>query len=62
MKRSFLAPEWKEGEIVQGGIYRREFELIKFIKAVEESHGQVVGLAIEDNNLEILFKPKEKKN
>ena len=59
MKKSFLAPEWKDGEIVRGGIYRREFDLIKFIEKVEEQYGQVVGIEIEDNNLELLFKPKE---
>lgn len=59
LKKSFLSPEWKDGEIVKGGIYRREFDLIKFIKKVEEQFGKVVGIEIEDNNLELLYKPKE---
>lgn len=61
MKKSLLSSEWKEGEIVQGGVFRREFNFIKFIKLVEETHGEVIGLEIEDNNIELLFRPKEKK-
>ena len=49
---------WKEnieGEF-QGGYYFRAFELIKFMKLVEEEEGEVVGLAFEDNNVNVIIK------
>ena len=50
---------WKEnvnGGEFQGGYYFRAFELIKFMKLVEEEEGEVVGLACEDNNVNVIIK------
>ena len=49
---------WKEnieGEF-QGGYYFRAFELVKFMKLVEKEEGEVVGLAFEDNNVNVIIK------
>ncbi len=54
---------WKEdfdGEKAQGGFHYRAFDLIKFLESVEnaDNGGEVVGIKFEDNNLEVIFKPK----
>ena len=49
---------WKdnvEGEF-RGGYYFRAFDLIKFMKLVEEEEGEVVGLEFEDNNVNVIIK------
>jgi len=43
----------------QGGYYFRAFELIKFMKLVEEEEGEVVGLEFEDNNVNIIIKAND---
>ncbi len=43
----------------QGGFYYRTFELNKFIKKLSEEKGEVVGLRIDGNNMEIIIKGKE---
>ena len=54
---------WKEtfnGEQAKGGIFTRAVDLKKFLELVESSEtgGEVVGLRFDDNNLEIIVKPK----
>ena len=44
-----------KGKVV-GGYYFRAFELIKFMKLVEEEEGEVVGLSFEDNNVNVIIK------
>lgn len=56
---------WKDsydGEYAQGGIFTRAVDLKKFLELVEasETGGEVVGLRFDDNNLEIIVKPKNK--
>ena len=49
---------WKEnieGEF-QGGYYFRAFELIKFMKLVEEEEGEIVGLEFDGNNVNVIIK------
>jgi hypothetical protein len=54
---------WKEtfdGEQAKGGFFVRAVELKKFLESVEaaEHGGEVVGLRFDDNNLEVIVKPK----
>jgi hypothetical protein len=56
---------WKDsydGTYAQGGIFIRAFDLKKFLELVEadenENGGEVVGLRFDDNNLEVIVKPK----
>ena len=44
----------------QGGYYFRAFDLIKFMKLVEEEEGEVVGLEFEDNNVNVIIKDNGK--
>ena len=55
MEKKVFWKENVEGEF-QGGYYFRAFELIKFMKLVEEEEGEVVGLAFEDNNVNVIIK------
>jgi len=57
MIRTFLAKEWNEGEIGEGGIFYRDVNLNAFLELVERTKGKVLGIKIEDNNLEVFFKP-----
>ena len=41
---------------ISGGYYFRAFELVKFMKLVEEEEGEVIGLEFEDNNVNIIIK------
>ncbi len=55
---------WKEdfvGDEAKGGIFTRAVDLKKFMELVEESEtgGEVVGLRFDDNNLELIIKPKK---
>jgi hypothetical protein len=55
---------WKEdfvGNEAKGGIFTRAVDLKKFMELVEESEtgGEVVGLRFDDNNLELIIKPKK---
>jgi hypothetical protein len=54
---------WKDtfdGEQAKGGFYIRAVDLKKFLESVEaaEHGGEVVGLRFDDNNLEVIVKPK----
>jgi hypothetical protein len=54
---------WKDtfqGEEAKGGFFVRAVELKKFLESVEaaEHGGEVVGLRFDDNNLEVIVKPK----
>ena len=55
MEKKVFWKENVEGEF-QGGYYFRAFELVKFMKLVEEEEGEVVGLAFEDNNVNVIIK------
>ena len=45
----------------KGGYYFRAFDLVKFIKSVEEKEKtQVVGLSFEGNNVNVIIKSDEK--
>lgn len=58
-KRSFLSEEWIDGDDAIGGIYYRAFDLIQFMKKVEETKGRVLGITFDDSwNIELIFKPK----
>ena len=48
------------GTQFQGGYYFRAFDLIKFMKLVEQEEGEVVGLCFEDNNVDIIIKADDK--
>jgi hypothetical protein len=55
---------WKEdfvGNEAKGGIFTRAVDLRKFMELVEQSEtgGEVVGLRFDDNNLELIIKPKK---
>jgi len=48
---------WTDGEYkAKGGIWFRSVDLIKFIEKVEDTTGEVVGIAFEDNNCELIVK------
>jgi hypothetical protein len=54
---------WKDtfdGEQAKGGFFVRAVELKKFLEMVEAADhgGEVVGLRFDDNNLEVIVKPK----
>ena len=55
---------WKDGfeGKCKGGIFTRAVDLKKFLELVEasETGGEVVGLRFDDNNLEVIVKPKNK--
>lgn len=57
MIRTFLAKEWGEGKIGEGGIFYRDVNLNAFLELVERTKGKVLGIKVEDNNLEVFFKP-----
>ena len=44
---------------VHGGYYFRAFDLVKFIKKVENKEGEVVGLEFDGNNVNIIIKRYE---
>jgi hypothetical protein len=52
-----------DGEYAQGGIFTRAVDLKKFLELVEANEngngGEVVGLRFDDNNLEVIVKPKK---
>ena len=54
-KKMFWLDKFK-GDFAQGGYYFRAFDLIKFMKLVEEEEGEVVGLEFEDNNVNVIIK------
>ena len=55
MKKKIFWKDNVEGEF-RGGYYFRAFDLIKFMKLVEEEEGEVVGLEFEDNNVNVIIK------
>lgn len=45
----------------KGGYYFRAFDLVKFMKGIEEKEKtQVVGLSFEGNNVNVIIKSDEK--
>ena len=58
-KKIFWLADFKEGT-AHGGYYFRAFDLIKFMKLVEEEEGEVVGLEFEDNNVNVIIKADDK--
>jgi len=44
---------------VYGGYYFRAFDLVKFIKKVEDKEGEVVGLEFDGNNVNVIIKKYE---
>ena len=54
MKKKIFWKDNVEGEF-RGGYYFRAFDLIKFMKLVEEE-GEIVGLEFEDNNVNVIIK------
>jgi hypothetical protein len=55
---------WKEdfvGKEAKGGFYIRAVDLKEFLERVEAADhgGEVVGLRFDDNNLELIIKPKK---
>ena len=55
MKKKIFWKDNVEGEF-RGGYYFRAFELVEFMKLVEEEEGEVVGLEFEDNNVNLIIK------
>ena len=54
---------WKDGEYeAEGGVFYRSIDLNKFIEKVEKDVGEVVGIAFEDNNCELITRVKEEKD
>ena len=49
---------WKDGYEgpVQGGYYFRAFDLVKFMKKLEDNDLEVVGLEFDGNNVNVLVK------
>ena len=44
---------------VHGGYYFRAFDLVEFIKKVEDKEGEVVGLEFDGNNVNVIIKKYE---
>ena len=44
---------------VHGGYYFRAFDLVEFIKKVENKEGEVVGLEFDGNNVNVIIKKNE---
>ncbi len=41
-----------------GGIFFRAYDLVQFIKKVEETKGKVIGINFEGNNIELIIEEK----
>ena len=54
-KKIFWLADFKKGT-ARGGYYFRAFDLIKFMKLIEEEEGEVVGLAFEGNNVNVIIR------
>lgn len=52
---------FKDGwdSLADGGIYYRDFELIKFLKGIEADPklGTVVGIRFDGNKIEVIYEP-----
>ena len=46
---------------VHGGYYFRAFDLVKFIKKVENKEGEIVGLEFDGNNVNVIIKRYEQR-
>ena len=55
----FWRDDFPDGE-AKGGFFWRAVDLKKFLQSVEDAEhgGEVVGFKFEDNNLEVIVKPK----
>ena len=49
----------RNGKQLRGGLWFRAFDLVKFMKKVEEEAGEVVGLCFEGNNVDVIIKENE---
>ena len=54
-KNRFFWKDEYEGP-VQGGYYFRAFDLVKFMKKLEDNDLEVVGLEFDGNNVNVLVK------
>lgn len=53
---------WRDGEYkARGGIWYRSFDLNQFLEKVEKQGKEIVGIAFEGNNCEIIVKEDEEK-
>ena len=52
---------WKDGfkGHATGGYFFRSFDLNKFFQLVEKEEGEVVGIQLEGNNIELIIKKDE---
>ena len=53
---------WLDGfeGTIEDGYYFRVFELVKFMKLVEKEEGEVVGLAFDGNNVNVIIEANDK--
>ena len=58
-EKVFWKEDFTDGE-AKGGFFIRAVDLKKFLQSVEDAEhgGEVVGLRLSDNNLEVIVKPK----
>lgn len=58
-EKVFWKEDFTDGE-AKGGFFTRAVELKKFLELVEDADngGEVVGLRFDENNLEVIVKPK----
>ncbi len=58
-EKVFWKEDFTDGE-AKGGFFIRAVELKKFLELVEDADngGEVVGLRFDENNLEVIVKPK----
>ena len=59
-KHVFWKDDFTDGE-AKGGFFIRSVDLKKFLESVEAADhgGEVVGIRFDENNLEVIVKPKE---
>jgi hypothetical protein len=58
-EKVFWKEDFTDGE-AKGGFFTRAVDLKKFLELIEnaDNGGEVVGLRFDDNNLEVIVKPK----
>tara|TARA_Y100000593_G_scaffold79274_1_gene147499 strand:- start:842 stop:1027 length:186 start_codon:yes stop_codon:yes gene_type:complete len=55
-KKIFWWDKAPQDEPLVGGYYFRAFDLIKFMKQIQEEEGEVVGLEFDGNNVNVIIK------
>tara|TARA_R100000329_G_scaffold131017_1_gene110219 strand:- start:184 stop:369 length:186 start_codon:yes stop_codon:yes gene_type:complete len=55
-KKIFWWDKAPRDEPLVGGYYFRAFDLIKFMKQIQEEEGEVVGLEFDGNNVNVIIK------